>query len=721
MQCFLLLVSLLAAALALVVSAQTDAGRGTEGDVPESGFLAATLALSELPETETETGAGAGAATKNQEVVIRVLSSTPARQQLCSVLRVQHIPTEAPRDANRLHAPLFIALRAEAPGCQAEFVETDWAGEEGRSSSGSHSSSSSSGSPVLANGRPVYSNGRDLLSYVAGGAEAESGGAGTWIINRGVPAGTDSGFAHMKPAAGQLSPVGQEWGQWHWLEGDQWVAQPLMRLTCEDRAAGADDDGAMGGCCLHAQLYRVELFLGSLGGSGGQRQLRAAELRVACGQAALLLSGQWVPLRGLRRLPGLSPGDVDEEGWQVQAVATEAWQAQWRLLLRRPLLAGTAERAVLAVPPPLYEHAGAAEMAAGGGVVAVGAYTWAWLAGPHDGATLTVERVLLRRVSRSAYRAWPADRVRTMRVSALQADTGLLLVPNSDDGDDGSAPAALLASAGGERFRVQAWHPLLQGPRLLEYVESLLGLGAGAAPSQPEMVDSDSEPHPCFLYHPDSAVPEPLVYVAELVCLLRGHKQVVMVQYDTPSEAQHRHPLVRPLVRAILALASLPAEGEGEGSGAITIAHSVARYRADTTLLLYRQQHRGVASALRPAEQVQALHPIPYPDYSAPAAQVREEEEAQIYNAAWNGYTLGYPRHMVTAYCRDFHNGLSPAHKQRLAAAALAEAAAHFALMGVEDPTVTLAAATAAGRGVQALPEEQLAEIYALAYSNLAA
>ena len=36
----------------------------------------------------------------------------------------------------------------------------------------------------------------------------------------------------------------------------------------------------------------------------------------------------------------------------------------------------------------------------------------------------------------------------------------------------------------------------------------------------------------------------PLVYAAELVCLLIGAKGVVMLQYDTPSEHQWKFPAV---------------------------------------------------------------------------------------------------------------------------------------------------------------------------------
>lgn len=51
---------------------------------------------------------------------------------------------------------------------------------------------------------------------------------------------------------------------------------------------------------------------------------------------------------------------------------------------------------------------------------------------------------------------------------------------------------------------------------------------------------------------------------------------------------------------------------------------------------------------------------MPFPDTSSvPGALYRSHEE-QIYNAAWNGFVLGYPAYFIQSYVRSFHdNSLS--------------------------------------------------------------
>ncbi len=73
---------------------------------------------------------------------------------------------------------------------------------------------------------------------------------------------------------------------------------------------------------------------------------------------------------------------------------------------------------------------------------------------------------------------------------------------------------------------------------------------------------------------------------------MTGQKHVAMIQYDTPSEKQHRFPYVRSLVRAIRIEQHMRNMQSMQGSstlgaGTFDISMNVHTYRADTTLLLY--------------------------------------------------------------------------------------------------------------------------------------
>lgn len=78
------------------------------------------------------------------------------------------------------------------------------------------------------------------------------------------------------------------------------------------------------------------------------------------------------------------------------------------------------------------------------------------------------------------------------------------------------------------------------------------------------------------------------------------------------------------------------------------------KYLQDESLVIYRTNRAYVAESLIPYNASQALHPLPYPGIVNP----KPDWEAQIYNAWWNGYMLGYPEKFVASYCEAFHNGL---------------------------------------------------------------
>jgi hypothetical protein len=91
----------------------------------------------------------------------------------------------------------------------------------------------------------------------------------------------------------------------------------------------------------------------------------------------------------------------------------------------------------------------------------------------------------------------------------------------------------------------------------------------------------------------------------------------------------------------------------------------VFKYFNDETLVVYHQEASYLVHSLLPLNQTQALHPGPYD----PPSDASEREKGviyreQVYNAAWNGLTLGYPPFFVQRYCEDFHGPLEAEKKE---------------------------------------------------------
>lgn len=132
------------------------------------------------------------------------------------------------------------------------------------------------------------------------------------------------------------------------------------------------------------------------------------------------------------------------------------------------------------------------------------------------------------------------------------------------------------------------------------------------------------------------------------------------------------------LVRAIASLEQL------YGSAELDVKHAVFKYRNDETLVIYRPNREVLAEALLPHREAQALHPCPYPREESRHA----DEEAQIYNSAWNGLVLGYPEYFVQGYCESFHNSLSVPQKRELYEDALSNFDTLLRESGMEQPRI---------------------------------
>lgn len=152
----------------------------------------------------------------------------------------------------------------------------------------------------------------------------------------------------------------------------------------------------------------------------------------------------------------------------------------------------------------------------------------------------------------------------------------------------------------------------------------------------------------------------------------------------SPSESQWKFPLVRELSQAIIASKNLLGDQ-------LDVKYDVFKYNSDETLIIYRTNRTWVADTLVPYRQAQALHPLPYPDTS----RLFEDNKLQIFNSAWNGFTLGYPEYFVESYCETFHNSLDIVEKKRQAKDAKKKFDQHLASikkekflikMGLEKP-----------------------------------
>ena len=667
--------------------------------IPMSGFINALVVPSKMKRTGN---AALLTAAEAVPISVHIKSRSTQWQHMCSTVRLSGLPTREEQGANKLSGSIFYAQVLQQSESQEEFVAADWAEteceEDGVEAGGSSGETIDKKQKYrLVNGRYVYSNGRDALSYVS------SGSAGTWIINTNVEPGIDSGFVYARDSEASLSPDSATSFQhsmvWHWLIAGNWQPQPQLRVDC------VAEDESKGGMIKKTSavtstsfVYHVELF------HPLTRQPTSTQMIVRCDtvhSVQLLLDSTWLTLREVQLVhtygSAVTSDSISIDGqpiWLLHEVEMDVRTLQWRLMLRSTEAGNAGVRVQLFGIPAKALEVDVVSLATIVSVgqlakVEVGEYAWAWLAGQHDKnvGRSSVQRVLVQCIAngpRAVFRTWPTDRVAAMQQDHFDEDMGLAFLQGGGGGDEEGKDevnmARLVSGSHRALFVVMQWAPL--GSRILHHIESLLGLNDDDENSVTTKRINDNL-SPCFFYHGNPLVPEPLVYVAEIMCVLHGKKAMVMVQYRTPSEAQHRHPLVRPLVRALLMASHM------EGVGGVDMKHTVLTYRSDSTLVLFRQEHCRLITALRPEGHAQALHPVPYPDSSGPVDALYADEHAQIYNSWWNGYVLGYPEPQIESYCLDFHNSLSQSDKAAEAARAKRDVLAFFSENGLRRITGT--------------------------------
>jgi hypothetical protein len=140
----------------------------------------------------------------------------------------------------------------------------------------------------------------------------------------------------------------------------------------------------------------------------------------------------------------------------------------------------------------------------------------------------------------------------------------------------------------------------------------------------------------CFFYHGGITIPDSLVYLAEIICVLIGAKPIVMVfsisslafacnkcvfvqiQYTTPTDTQWKFPMVAEVAKTLLSLEATetidgfdsPVCTENSTSavaveGGQRIKHTIFRYGKDETLLFYRAEEEARVNLLKPFHTAQ--------------------------------------------------------------------------------------------------------------------
>ena len=514
-------------------------------------------------------------------------------------------------------------------------------------------------SDSTANQHAVYGNDKYFMFYI------ETGQGGTWMV--GETPGVDRGHAYSIVKGASFSPAGLS--DWFWLRDAEWKKYPEIRVECSSGS-------------VEGQVYIVQL-INNIGIVEEGTLIYSAD----DSSHSLDIAGLHIKITGIQDLYEMGeemilPGGADakeqgegEEG--ILSVIENTPESMWQLIFN---LKGGGERRV-SVPRQVGDEGLDTPLHATsdvGGILTEaepGEYVWAFYEGRtlplkrnHD--VVAIQQVLLLAVTRGVFRAFPADRNEAMSQHFLSSDVDLLTFTDSE-----------LAHPDGSRFRVVSCRNLGRADVVIRGIQAhLLALEKQRNPSSGGMTPA------CFLYHSSLSLPSPLVYAAEIVCLLMGAKPVVMIQYTTPSEHQWKFPLVQSLVRVIAA--NIYAAEHTEDKVAPALGMRIFSYRDDKSLILFRGNREYLVDALMPRNQSQALHPTPYPDESGP--MVQEEYRLQVYNSYWNGFVLGYPLGFVNVYCEDFHNPLSRERKRLIAREAHADVGAHFDSNSLETVQIAL-------------------------------
>lgn len=503
----------------------------------------------------------------------------------------------------------------------------------------------------VANRKPYYDNGKYFLSFVT---QHKTRPHGTWIV--GNSPGVDSGIGYLKAPFAHEVPVFDNSiaESWQWINSDKkWEPHVDTSTRCLEASA-------------HSVVYDAEYLRNEV--------VVRVKLRELAGSVELLSpeSSAWVALAVAEDsvvplgVPVHTSGDAESSASaECTLVNSEFLYSHWRLMLH--CHSNVAER--------FLEYGdsgvGGGSLRAGGtGPVAAstlaaceeGAFVWLWFV-PAQGMVRQTQNVLLQ-CERSAdgvavYSYFDENRrdIMTRGVLSYLAD---VVVAN-----------ASLVTLDGEQVHVSSALPL--GTDILGWMRAYLVRHEGRFGGLSS----------CFLYHSAIAMPQQLVYLAELVCVLIGSKPFTMIQFSsTGDDHQWKFPLTLRLARKIIAYAST--------DPTCLIGFEKFAYKSDETLVVFHKNSQHLIYQLLPYRNAQALHIAPYPDSKASIAENMPIYETQVYNSWWNGVVLGYPERFIEGYCKGMISELSAERKVEVTALARSDVAAHFRRIGSKPAVIGL-------------------------------
>ena len=492
------------------------------------------------------------------------------------------------------------------------------------------------------NGRMLFSNGQYYLSFVS--EFMESRPHGTWILGN-IP-GEDNGIAYIKAPHMNLVPLfetGVEAVAWHWIDKDGWQAMNTSTV-CIDESTDLS-------LIFEAQYIEKE------------QPIKTSIIQRADGSLTFwnVEHKRWIPMEIMDKkaeddtMSSIHLGEPfwvkDNQGASCTGhlVNSEFLYTHWRLMFhchnhnatevflyydKDGLMHHSSISALDA--PNLYEYKSGLQTSLLN--ARKGEFFWLWFK-PQNGSFLKTADILVRCVSNLAgtvsFLYYDSDRRTLMKRSLLSYLTKMLIVSStgtSFTASLGNTPIDIVGAL------VIGSDPILWVKGYLERYEGSFG-GMSS----------------CFLYHGAISMPQQLIYLAEVVCLLIGSKPVTMIQYSSSSDHQWKFPLTYYVTQHIITFANSVPNFE--------IDYRINRYGNEETLVLYHKNHEDLAAALLPLNQAQALHIVPYPE-NLSADGNRNIYEAQVYNSWWNGHLLGYPESFIDQYCLSLQSNISRAEKE---------------------------------------------------------
>ena len=561
---------------------------------------------------------------------------------------------------------------------------------------------------VYINDRNVWFNGADYLSFLLPSPENGSP-YGTWIV--GPKPGEDSGIAYAKPAFETLVPesILHDFEiEWFFLENQKWTAIKGSRLQCfKDQYLSRFYSATYIKSSTREEINTFLIIPGNEYIASTQILHIGTADYISSVKASYFdsLKAQWVSLEEIplvisfgvpiwlttynitKGSHSISQDELSSKSQPYSCIAilvnSEFLDDCWRLMFRcletdeeyfpklgnegiyssefsleiKPLTSAEIEIDYMKTMETISQ-------------VNQGDYLWLWYVKDDfsNNVRLSNENLLIKCVGQSnsakVFQYYFNDRKNQMERSILSQESDLLILKSS------SLNTTLV------------WKGLLSGIDI--HVLSLVTMGSDLT----RWISNYIYKHEgtfggissCFLYHAALALPAPLVYTTEVVCVLLGAKPVAMVQFTSKTDQQLKFPLVQELTTSIMI--------RKETDPDFPIDYRIHKYFSDETVIIFRKSRNYLANSLRPLHQAQALHIVPYPGSDA-LLNVQEWKE-QIYNSWWNGFVLGYPEHFIDTYCISFHNDLTNDEKLEQMQMANRDVKAYFAANKFERVTIKL-------------------------------